>query len=452
MAGISYEKKFQKENFSYHNNIIEFIKKNNLEDCVNFKQKKFHFDNGLKAFPICNLCSNTNYRFKVQENKYHVYCSVKCSQRSPEALERREATVLKKTGCRNVFQTKEVIEKINKTFEKKYKCKRASQNPIFLKKQKQTLKDRTGYEYALQNPETKKKQQKTLLDKYGEDNYMKTPEGKKKVSLTCIEKYGVSSYLATEENREHLKEVFKDSSVKEKRKNTLKKYGEKVNSSFQIPEVHEKIVKKWLEKYGVVHPRKAQIIIQKIQNTNLKRHGVRFGYQKEGSKVNTSILEDKLKEIFNVDKVKIEGKRYDLFFKEKRTIVEVDGDYYHTLKLYNLSPMQISTTINDEIKQEILLDKDIKLIRVKHSDLEIHFLKNESISFKELEFFSYEKKYEVCSNHQEIFNRRLLKRYFEEYNYPEKWILNYCLPLVKLFYNLCFNTTDEFLNYFKLKS
>ena len=82
-----------------------------------------------------------------------------------------------------------------------------------------------------------------------------------KNKLTCIEKYGVEHQL-------------KSDIVKKKIKDTnIERYG--VDNVFQYVEVKEQIKKNNLEKFGVEYPQQNKEILEKSNQTNILRYGVK---------------------------------------------------------------------------------------------------------------------------------------------------------------------------------
>ena len=99
------------------------------------------------------IISAGNY---IAHNKI-AYCK-KCSQIH------REETTMKKYGCKNVFQLKEIQEK-----------------------QKETIRRVYGTDNVFQNEEIKKKSRRTLIEKYGADHPMHIPEIKEIVKQKSFE-------------------------------------------------------------------------------------------------------------------------------------------------------------------------------------------------------------------------------------------------------------------------
>jgi len=152
---------------------------------------------------ICPVCGKETPFLKISKG-YQKHCSISCSQKDKETLEKINKTRQKRYGITNFFQNKdiqhkaeinshsedanikkeqtsikhygvsnpmlykEVIDKVQQTNLKRYGSKAFNIN-----KAKKTMLGKYGYEYALQNKNFKEKQEKTEYEKwlkYANDN------------------------------------------------------------------------------------------------------------------------------------------------------------------------------------------------------------------------------------------------------------------------------------------
>jgi hypothetical protein len=140
----------------------------------------------------------------------------KCSQlgisrNSPESIQKRKETCIKKYGVDNPFKSKEIQEKIKQTNLEKYGVEYSFQSENNKEKSKQTMKEkygghssaniqvkeklkktnleRYGVEYTYQSENNKEKSRKTKLERYGSETF----NNREKASQTCLERYGVNN-------------------------------------------------------------------------------------------------------------------------------------------------------------------------------------------------------------------------------------------------------------------
>ena len=104
----------------------------------------------------CEKCGKERYIQYFQHNRHSDgkdYCD-QCK------AERSKKTNIKKYGCENVFQNKEIRDRQNKTVEEKYGCENVFSCDFIKDKIKQTNKEKYGVENPMQNDEIKEKSQK----------------------------------------------------------------------------------------------------------------------------------------------------------------------------------------------------------------------------------------------------------------------------------------------------
>lgn len=106
---------------------------------------------------------------------------------------------------------------------------------------------------ATEAEETQEKIHKTCMEKYNNLTFLGSDYGIRKIKQIKLERYGDENY----NNPEKLLHTLHE------------KYGNSVNSSFQIPESIEKSKQTKLERYGNDH----YVNVQKAKQTNLQRYG-----------------------------------------------------------------------------------------------------------------------------------------------------------------------------------
>ena len=185
---------------------------------------------------LCSVCGKLN-RFKGITEGFFKTCSIKCSRK-----------------------TKEYIDKITNTNMERYGAKSPLESNTIKEKIKNTNLQNTGYENPLSNPVIQEQIKQTNLSKYGYEYPKQSNQVKEKIEQNNLVLYGV-------------KHTFQRNEIKEKIKITnLEKYG--VEYSFQSNEVKDKIFKTNIERYGYKSPIQNKKIYNKIKQTNLTRYGV----------------------------------------------------------------------------------------------------------------------------------------------------------------------------------
>jgi len=194
-----------------------FLKENNLskEKCYDIVHKK---DN------ICKICSKNKAQFISFNKGYKTVCSnKKCIKIN--AQRNREATNLKKYGCKNVSGNKEIQKKKLDTVKKNYgksfnelMNENSYKNGVYknqtkeaLLKKEKTLMERYGTTdslsinkgrergiYKCNNKEVIAQRKRTCSDKFGGDTPFSSSEVQNKAKHTIFEKYGVTNIMFSE--------------------------------------------------------------------------------------------------------------------------------------------------------------------------------------------------------------------------------------------------------------
>ena len=184
--------------------------------------------------------------------------------------------------------------------------------------------------------------------------------------------------------------------IKESVKNTMmQKYG--VSNLMLLKTSRDKIKQTKLEKYGD----KNYNNIKKNIATKLDRYNtLKVNVKSKSSKYELDIAAQLNAEYKFIYK----GKEFDV--RKDNYIIEIDGDYFHSDSLKNLSFIQLSTIINDYEKIQIIdnSEEQFKLLKIKVSTL----TKNESL--ESLISKSYLPEFSL--NYRDII---IPKKYFESY-------------------------------------
>lgn len=182
-----------------------------------------------------------------------------------------------------------------------------------------------------------------------------------------------------------LKNYWSNDDNHKKHKSKLKEVAQKLGYHPGTGEEADlKRKKTCLERYGVEHPWMNKEIRQKCEITTKLLYG-QFTWQIASDaipKKNTKI-ENKIAEILSQSEIKFSqyvvltcnqiSREFDFFLPEHNIVIEADGDYFHANpKFYkdsDLNQTQIYTQKNDQIKNQMLEDLGIKLLRFWENDI-----------------------------------------------------------------------------------
>jgi hypothetical protein len=160
---------------------------------VNDLPKQSHVD----ITAICDICGKEKtlkfYQYNKNIKNYNIFaCSKKC------ANIKRELTVNKIYGCKNVFQNENIKENIKNENIKKYGVSNLNKLDSQKIKIKNTIINKYGVENHFNAPEILEKTKKTNLERYGVENANKSNIIKQKIKNTNIKKYGFTSACKNE--------------------------------------------------------------------------------------------------------------------------------------------------------------------------------------------------------------------------------------------------------------
>ena len=171
-----------------------YIKKNYPEEykiIITFPGKSFpeqlynYFYNSPTH--ICPLCGKET-PFRNIMYGYSEFCSVQCSYGGESRVKKAQQTCLERYGVKNPSQSKEVQKKKEETCLKNHGVKSGFQ---LQEKFEQTCLERYGVKNPSQSKEIQKKKEETCLKNHGVKNILGVPEIHKKAIQSLEEKYGV---------------------------------------------------------------------------------------------------------------------------------------------------------------------------------------------------------------------------------------------------------------------
>lgn len=197
--------------------------------------------------------------------------------------------------------------------------------------------------------------------------------------------------------------------------------------------IKENTKKSIQHKYGVDNVFKAGWCKEKIKKTNQRRYGVNNSakskeFQKKAlitywdtikstTKFNRIVessdeldFKQKLKssDIRFVSPYILGGRKYDVYLPDIDTVVEIDSIGFHKEEIANLSFMTMNSFLNDTIKDQICIDNNKTLVRIRY-DKDIQFT-----SIHELGDIL--KKYQYKRNTKLLYNTKIIdKEYLVNY-------------------------------------
>lgn len=162
---------------------------NNYPDDLKWNERLYWYYHNIDKYPTCPICGK---RLKILSfgRGYPKYCSIKCSNSSPEKLQQTRTTNFKKYGGPAPYCSSDVKKKGESKCIDKYGVKNAMQNKEISSKSKQSNVEKYGGCGNASNI-IKEKYKKTCLDKFGEDNPMKSDIVKQTYQINSYKKYGV---------------------------------------------------------------------------------------------------------------------------------------------------------------------------------------------------------------------------------------------------------------------
>jgi len=379
-----------------------------------FAQLVYLYSYDLKELPVCLKCNSNKLTFVSFSQGYKKYCSKKCSNNHQERIDKRNQTILKKYGVKNISQSEIIKEKKRKNSIEKH----GVDSPLKLKEIRDKCEATCVLKYGDYNVSKVKelynkqriKYQKTLKDKYGVDHISKVKSVQESKEKTYLKNWGV-------------KNPFLSKIIQDKKNNTIQeRYG--VNNVGKLLATIDKREKTYLEKYGVKNP----MLLYKP--------------------VKTSKIETKICKLINGEKFRFQGREYDI--KVGKDIFEIDGDYFHPKEKKNLGIMQMGGLINDYRKYNAIVGSEYNIYKIYTSNLPKNL---EGLTIDLLKQLSYEPNYQI--NYEDVLiSSDYLKKYVKEkgenklFKYVFKQLVDICIEIGKL--NLTKEEIEERVRYILL--
>ena len=203
----------------------------------------------------------------------------------------------------------------------------------------------------------------------GNNNFHKNPNTHKKAIETQKKNWKEGKYTGWWENKTE-ETIKKIEGIKEKLRNDkerAKKISEKLKGIPKSEESKEKLSISQKQRY--------------LNNPKLKEElsKRRIKWLKSKLSNKKSKLETKFENILNILNIEyifqyeFKGKLFDFYLKKYNILIEVDGDFYHcnpnSKNKEQLYEVQKLTIKNDDIKNKLCLENNIKLIRYWEKDI-----------------------------------------------------------------------------------
>jgi hypothetical protein len=369
------KKQFLKKNYnSLYLEILSFKDFHYRDVNLPLSQIIFLALNNLEKLPKCECGNYTS--FKSFSEGYREYCSAKCSANSKRKQNKVTETCIKKYNTNNVSKLKKIKDKKKETYLKNYNKEHIwSQKEGEVRSCEKTCNEKYGVSNVFKSKDFQGKIKITFQNKYGTKYPIQNKEVYQKAINTLYKNHGVVNPMMNKE-------------IHQKSINTLvENYG--VEYPMVNKEIHQKAINTLIKSYGVKYPTQNKEVYKKAIDTLYKNYGVTNArYLRKYSK--SSNIENKIRELLNGKKIIVEGKEYDICLE--KDIFEIDGDYFHPLKIDNLSFIQLNSILNDFQKRKIIENsKEFNLYKVLVSDLVN--LEDKEISVSKLKSICYQPDY-----------------------------------------------------------
>ena len=155
---------------NYYPELLPHVQEISFVD--DFNQKVYCYLKGLKAKPVCKICS-AEVQFETFSKGFHDYCSTKCSSNSEIKKEAIKSTVRSKYGVDNVGEA--TRQKALETMIDKY-GEHISKTEQFKEKQIAFSLKKYNTRYYFQTEQFKKKAEEYYLTNFGVKTQMNIPE------------------------------------------------------------------------------------------------------------------------------------------------------------------------------------------------------------------------------------------------------------------------------------
>lgn len=209
-----------------------------------------------------------------------------------------------------------------------------------------------------------------ITQKYGVDNVFRLGGFKEKIRQTNLSRYGVDNPMKNDEIKKKSHHYQTDETREKIRRTNQKRYGA---NSYTASDDGKLAVKRTnVKRFGYTNPMKHIDIRNKVAQTNLDKYGY-----------STNFLIPDYRKLYNIRRSKWEGIVHSAIGGEKSVVIdgyefdirlgnyliEIDGDYYHTDSMTDLSFIQLNAKINDYVKDQVAKKNGYTLLRIKVSKL-----------------------------------------------------------------------------------
>lgn len=267
-------------------------------DCCNGKCKYIKMkSNNLSKHGVENAFQRKDVKNKIKETVREKY-GVDSWVQSKEFKEKSKTTNLEKYGVVNPMDSPELRQRQQDAVKAKYGVDNVSKVKKFQEKRKETCLVKFGNEFFMSSDIGRKSLNEGVMKKYGVENVFQSEEIKDKIKESNQLKYNVDYPMQSQEIRE------------KSRITNLEKYG--FSYASQSEEVKYKIRETSLEKYGFEHATQSQLVKDATIKTNYEKYGVKFATQLP--EIQDKILNTKIKK--GIIKV-FDGKSMEQIAKEK---------------------------------------------------------------------------------------------------------------------------------------
>ena len=188
----------------------DYCNEHNIQLLKSYEEQRMNRDTIIEVKCNTSECCETFNKPLRQLFKIGGFC-LECSKNNGKI--KIIDTTIKKFGCENAMQNKDVKEAIRITTLAKYGVEHNSQSLEIKQRKKDKSMAKYGVEYVLQSPEIREKIAATNFIRYGAENPQQNKEIKSKTTETVLDKYGTTCVLSIEE--------FKEKS----RQTNIKRYG-----------------------------------------------------------------------------------------------------------------------------------------------------------------------------------------------------------------------------------
>jgi hypothetical protein len=264
--------------------------------------------NDIYEVKKCPECNTEIHPISLQKYKTQNFCSLSCSTKNKDVLEKSKQTNLEKYGVEYVTQHPETIKKQQATNLEKYGVQSVLQHKDIIKKKITTTISRHGIVSCFQNNEIQDKIKKANIEKYGVEYPLQYGSILNKTKISMKEKYGTEHAGLCHIGKENIK-ILDD-----------KEKFSKIIDGKTLTEISSQI------------NIKCKSSILKI----IKKYELDDLYQKKSP----SYLEHEMQEFLDENNISYEtnnrtilnGRELDFYIPDYNMAIEMNGVYWHSDK------------------------------------------------------------------------------------------------------------------------